>query len=129
MAIKKDEESIKRLMKLTSLNQSEREMFAKAMGFISSYDFEVFVKKQNDRIKSVNNKYGLLNNSKVSITNFVETTLMANNRKSNQGKTMVVPSDGGDDTGGKNCDIKRRNCLILSNSAAVAGHLACLAFM
>ena len=121
---KKDIETIKKLMKLSSLNEADGELFAKALGFNSSHDFQEYAIKQSTRLTNVNTKYGILNNSKVSLSNFLEETLSMNKVKSSQDKVMIAPSDGGDPLG-DDCSIRRRNCLVISTVAAVAGHIAC----
>lgn len=124
---KKDVQTIKRLMKQETLSESDKEVFATAMGFKSKEEFEKFGLLQSSRLKQLDLKYAIKKNSEKSLTQFVENSML-NTNVSSQGKVMVTIEEGGGDGGGDFglCERKYANCLTIATASGVAAHIACI---
>jgi hypothetical protein len=123
---KKDINEIKRLMKLETLTDADKNAFARAMGFSSKEEFESFGLLQNKRIHILDLKYGLKRNAEKNVVEFVQSSLERKVTKSSP--TNKLSSSEEDDSGddGNQCGRKYANCLTIATAVGVGAHIACL---
>lgn len=124
---KKDTETIKRLMKQEALSENDKEIFAIAIGFKSKEEFERFGLLQASRLKQLDVKYNIKQNSEKTMAEFVGSSLLKLKAFS-QSKVAVAPSNGGDGEPVEFglCERKYTNCLAIATATGVAAHIACL---
>ena len=115
---KKDVATIKKMMQLKTINEDQYEQFSIALGFNSAKEFLAYATLQNQRLKLLQAKYQIQNNSEKALSNFLITEITAN-YVSSKDKVMVANSDLND------CLQSRTNCRVGAGAAAIVAHAGC----